>query len=378
MPSSICVVRDARGAHCGELMGEDYPCAAASPNRPDKSACQIEVRSRADALRHCELPCVAFVLNQESTWATLKMAHRWTPPHELHDGNHLSPCQELSKRLCSSSEMKTCDKGMADAWDRFGCSDYVLNASWGALTLVDPDRFIDVLPSPREASPAPANIRGGALLEQMVPLILTFADRPSRGLCRSLYSAILNDVPVTVLGWQPSSPHRWQFWYVASKFLMAEELVRRRRLGPHAPVLILDGTDVLFQGGIDILSARAGELLANRSAIFSAEAYCVPCSAGEQHTLSAMAYAHRPASSGAAGSLHPEPGRERQAKGRGGQAARSSKSPVNPRIFNFLNSGGLLVRASVLRPLVDRFAAATLQQASRPSIGIRVSRKQSK
>jgi hypothetical protein len=85
--------------------------------------------------------------------------------------------------------------------------------------------------------------------------VIVTTDRPGSSLCPFLRTALWAGFDVTLLGWAPSSPPRWQEWYLGSKPLaVADYLGRCRHSGdgsgensgvrPDATIVVTDA-DVL-------------------------------------------------------------------------------------------------------------------------------------
>lgn len=145
-------------------------------------------------------------------------------------------------------------------------------------------------------------------------------------------SAVLSQVPLTVMGWQPHAARRSGMWYIQSKFLMAVLVARRRKLPPETPIVVVDGSDVMLQGSAAAIASRAEKLLGRAPVVFSAEAYCVPCTERQQHAQERLAAATSMA--------------------RGFRYQR-------PPIFKFLNGGAFVTRAATLGALIDAYAFAS-------------------
>ena len=159
-------------------------------------------------------------------------------------------------------------------------------------------------------------------------VVLTYANAPSKGLCNLLQSTIHSQVPLTVLGWEPSSTRRVGMWYIQSKFLAAALHVERLRLPPRTPVVVIDSADMMVQGDPLAIAAAAEELLKRAPLVFGAEAYCVPCTKAE----------------------------EKAQKDRSDEAslAYRFKTYEEP-IFHFLNGGALLTRAGTIRSVIEEY-----------------------
>ena len=162
-------------------------------------------------------------------------------------------------------------------------------------------------------------------------MVLTYANAPSKGLCNLLQSTIHSQVPLTVLGWEPSSTLRAGMWYIQSKFLAAALHVERLRLPPWTPVVVIDSADMMVQGDLLAIAAAAEELLKRAPLVFGAEAYCVPCTKAE----------------------------EKAQKDRSDEAslAYRFKTYEEP-IFHFLNGGALLTRAGTIRSVIEEYVRA--------------------
>eukprot|EP00966_Prymnesium_polylepis_P288370 6660925-Prymnesium_polylepis.1 len=228
-----------------------------------------------------------------------------------------------------------------------GCSEYLAGKSQlGRQTAA----FASLMQRSSASSPPrqPSAVRDGHRLqttaEPREPLsvphasdleVLTLANRRSAGLCRLIRSAVLNDVPLTVLGWEPEAQSRWQEFYLASKALMSALYVQRRRMSADAVILVVDATDTVIQLPARVLLERAQKLVtqsANR-VVFGAEAHCFSCSHAELQTL-----AHR-------------------------HGATSSPSG---RLFKHLNGGCVVARPSQYASLVGDY----LRYLSRSSDGV--------
>ena len=267
----------------------------------------------------------------QASFATLKTAHRWSP--QVFAGSFLAECQQLAAdaRLArSESGLCECDATLSSRWNDLACNDYTGGVNWGTKTnvleLPPPRRQLPPpgrqLPPPGRQLPPPARVGVSPAPSGSPPrvAVLTYANAPSKGLCNLLQSTIHSQVPLTVLGWEPSSTRRVGMWYIQSKvirrtfpicetpchprilcisadslflppdfiyrvpisgfvffqFLAAALHVERLRLPPWTPVVVIDSADMMFQGDPLAIAAAAEELLKRAPLVFGAEAYCVP------------------------------------------------------------------------------------------------------
>eukprot|EP00966_Prymnesium_polylepis_P153330 3541555-Prymnesium_polylepis.1 len=82
---------------CSLLVGPDFRCSVASPDRPNRGACQL--RDVALAKKTCSRKkrCTAVVVNREKTWATLKRAWDWgAPPADDAAARRHAQCRSLA------------------------------------------------------------------------------------------------------------------------------------------------------------------------------------------------------------------------------------------------------------------------------------------
>ena len=306
---------------CAQMLGDDLPCATSL----SQTACQLQVINVASVVSQCRDPCVAVVFNKQASVATLKTAHRWSP--QVSAGSFLAECQQLAAdaRLArSESGLCECDATLSSRWNELACNDYTGGASWGTKTSVPelPPRGRHLPPPARSGvSPDPSGLPPRVV-------VLTYANAPSKGLCNLLQSTIHSQVPLTVLGWEPSSTLRAGMWYIQSKFLAAALHVERLRLPPRTPVVVIDSADMMVQGDPLAIAAAAEELLKRAPLVFGAEAYCVPCTKAE----------------------------EKAQKDRSDEAslAYRFKTYEEP-IFHFLNGGALLTRAGTIRSVIEEY-----------------------
>merc|ERR1712070_465941 len=122
-----------------------------------------------------------------------------------------------------------CDATLSSRWNDLACNDYTGGVNWGTKTnvlelppprrqLPPPGRQLpppgrQLLPSARVGvSPAPNGSPPRVV-------VLTYANAPSKGICNLLQSTIHSQVPLTVLGWEPSSTRRVGMWYIQSKVI---------------------------------------------------------------------------------------------------------------------------------------------------------------
>ena len=262
-------------AACSPVIGRDFRCAQASAGRPDLAACQIDDVARARALCAASPACIALVVNQQRSWATLKRAWRWGSPPPPHLNTTYAACRAIAQHARARA---ACSKHSALEWRALGCGDHLAGRPLGARTIVA------------------LAAHGGRAASRLQ--VLTLANRRSAGLCRLLRSAVLNEVPLTVLGWEPEAQPRWQEWYLASKALMAHEFLARAELPPDAVVLVLDASDAILQLDAAELYERIRRLVsrAPHAAHFGAEAYCFSCGAKAREELRAWPGARRSAS----------------------------------------------------------------------------------
>ena len=220
---------------CSTLIGRDFRCVEASADRPDRRACQINDVALAKKVCSRRRRCSAIVVNKEKTWATLKHSWRWgVRPPESHTDSRYDECRRLAR---DAYDKYSCDARTDGDWATLGCSEYLEGTSeLGERTRPFPQLMRPTLApgAPRNATQLrpvddlrePAAVPDASRFE-----VLTLANRGSAGLCRLMRSAVLHDVPLTVLGWEPEAQSRWQEFYLASKALMSALYIGRRRQG---------------------------------------------------------------------------------------------------------------------------------------------------
>ena len=218
------------------------------------------------------------IVNKEKTWATLKRSWRWgVRPPDSHTDNRYDECRRLAR---DAYYKYACNAKTDLDWATLGCSEYLEGTSQlGERTQPYPQ-----LMRPTVSSAAPPNVTQLRPVDDLrapdaVPdasrfEVLTLANRGSAGLCRLLRSAVLHDVPLTVLGWEPEAQSRWQEFYLASKALMSALYVGRRKMAADAVVLVVDATDVVIQQPVSVLFERASRLTQSGKVVFGAEAHC--------------------------------------------------------------------------------------------------------
>ena len=308
---------------CTEMLGEDFPCPIASAGRPSSGACQT--RDVSLAMQYCSniTTCAGVVLNPQKVWTTVKCHHVWLHDHLVRPGSNMQACKQLHRTFLQtdastrSHQRLSCTRDLTRSWDNLWCRDYV---GEGTLHWGKPIRIKSVIPLQPSAQESDWSTK---------LLVVAFANKGERGLCRLLLSAARFHVPVTVLGWQPKSALRMQWWYCASKFLMTSLWTRRLSLEPDAPIIILDGLDVMFQSGPVSIIRASRHLLdgAVGGSVFSAEAYCIPCTRSELGALAKRARMKAP---------HLASGQRAQ-------------------IFHFLNSGAAVVRTDKMESLLSAY-----------------------
>jgi hypothetical protein len=178
----------------GSIVGADYVCEGSL--FLSAGACQMSCTNGCkNALDRCinSEGCIAVDANSDATIATLKKAYRWATV-----GKHRVGCFKL--HLAVLERRKQVDRTLTEFWDRFGCIDYTFGDYWGNDLVVDKEIM--------NCPPKDAKF-----------IIVTYINKPFSGFCALIKSAMLLNVPITILGWRPAEPKRWHQWYLGSKIV---------------------------------------------------------------------------------------------------------------------------------------------------------------